>query len=78
MNYDENLLKSKETDLSEKIIRIALILSLYISITAAMLVFIFNPISIVSGLLFIIQGIALFALFYFIVLWTKPKNQEDI
>lgn len=78
MNYEENLLKSKEIELSEKIVRGVLILSLLISSTVAMFLFLFNPISFVSWFLFIIQLIALIAMFYFIAVWTIPKNQEEL
>jgi len=78
MNDEENILKSKEIELSEKIVKGVLILSLLISNTVAMFLFLFNPISGVSWFLFIIQLIALFAMFYFIAVWTIPKDQEDI
>jgi hypothetical protein len=78
MNYEENLLKSKEIELPEKIVRGALILSLLISSTVAMFLFLFNPVSLVSWFLFIIQLIALISMFYFITVWTIPKNQEEL
>jgi hypothetical protein len=78
MDYEENLLKSKEFELSEKILRTMLILSLFISNTVAMYLFLFNPISLISWFLFFIQIIVLIVMFYFIIVWTKPNHQEDI